>query len=163
MEDDANWTLVESKQTQKLQEKERIHNLAQFLPVPMLNEGSVATSKETASSNRRCNKTNLKKKIDEDKLSSGTTQSITINKYKKNTKPEEKEVIDVSSNTDTFDDLTSISESTTEDSSGVLTIGTRSSSEEESSIPNVYQRKCLNKNIREKHIPQNVIWTQLIR
>ena len=85
----------------------------------MVNEGSVATSKETTTSKRRANKTILKKTFDNDKLSSGTTKCITINKYKKNTRPEEKEVIDISSNTDTFDDLTFISESTTEDSSGI--------------------------------------------
>ena len=46
LNDDANWTLVESKQTRKLREKERLENLAQFPPLPTVNEGSVATSTE---------------------------------------------------------------------------------------------------------------------
>ena len=85
-----------------------------------MNEGSVAMSTGTASSKRRTNKINLKK-IFKDKQSSGISRIITIknieliNKENKNSKSEEKEVIDISSSTDTFDDLTSISESTTED------------------------------------------------
>ena len=76
--DDANWTLVESKQTSKLQEKERIQNLAQFPPLHTVNEGSVDMSTETASSKRRANKINLKKIFNEDKQSSGTPRIITI-------------------------------------------------------------------------------------
>ena len=134
LNDDANWTLVESKQIQKLRQKESLQNLAQFPPLPTVNEGSVAMSTETASSKRRTNKINLKKIFNKDKQSSGTPRTITIknieliNTEKKNTKSEEKEVIDISSSTDTIDDLTSISESTTEDSSGIFTIETRSSS-----------------------------------
>ena len=114
LNDDANWTLIESKQTCKLWEKERLQNLAQFPPLPTVNEGSVAISTETASSKRRTNKINLKK-IFKDKQSSGISRIITIknieliNKENKNSKSEEKEVIDISSSTDTFDDLTSIS------------------------------------------------------
>ena len=88
--------------------------------------------------------------------SSGTPRTITsknidlIKKEEKCTKSEEKKVIDISSSTDTFDDLTSISESTTEDSSGIFTIETRSSSNEDSSTPSVYKRKNLNERIREQ-------------
>ena len=56
----------------------------------------------------------------------------------------------MSSITDTFDDLTSISESTTEDSSGIFTIETRSFSDKDSSIPSVYKRENLNERIREQ-------------
>ena len=156
LNDDANWTLVESKQTRKLREKERLENLAQFPPLPTVNEGSVAMSTETASSKRRANKINLKKIFNEDKQSSGTPRTITIKnidlikKEEKCTKSEEKKVIDISSSTDTFDDLTSISESTTEDSSGIFTIETRSSSDEDSSTPSIYKRKNLNEKIREQ-------------
>ena len=121
-----------------------------------MNEGSVAMSTETASSNCRANKINLKKFFNEDKQSSGTTRTITIKnislikKEEKYTKPEEKGVIDISSSTDTFDHLTSISESTTKDSSGIFTIETRSSSDEDSSTPSVYKRKNLNERIREQ-------------
>ena len=120
LNDNANWTLVESKQTRKLQEKERLQNLAQFPPLPTVNEGSVAMLTETASSKCRANKIYLKKIFNEYKQSSGTPRTITIKNIElinteKNTKSEEKEVIDISSSTDTFDDLTSISESTTED------------------------------------------------
>ena len=52
-----------------------------------------------------------------------------INKEEKKTKLEEKEIINISSSTDTFDELTSISESTAEDSSGIFTIETESSSD----------------------------------
>ena len=88
----------------------------------------------------------LKKYFNEDKQSSGTPRTITIKnieliiKEEKNTKSEEKEVIDISSSTDTFDDLTSISESTTEESSGIFTIETRSFSDEDSSTTSVYKR-----------------------
>ena len=108
--------------------KERLQNLAPFPPLPMVNEGSVVMSTETASSQRRVDKINLKEILNEDKQLSGTPRTITIknieliNTEKKNTKSEEKKVIDISSNTDTFDDLTSISESTTEDSSCIFAI-----------------------------------------
>ena len=71
LNDDTNWTLVESKQTRK--------------------------------------------------QSSGTPRTITIKnidlikKEEKSTNSEDKEAIDISSSTDSFEDLTSISESTTED------------------------------------------------
>ena len=78
LNDDTNWTLVESKQTRKLREKERLQNLAQFPPLPMMNEGSVAMSTETASSKYRGNKINLKKIFNEDKQSSRTPRTITI-------------------------------------------------------------------------------------
>ena len=169
LNDDTNWTLVESKQTHKLQEKKRLQNLAQLPHLPTVNEGLVAMSTETASSKRRANKINLKKFFNEDKQSSGTTRTITIKnislikKEEKYTKPEEKGVIDISSSTDTFDHLTSISESTTKDSSGIFTIETRSSSDEESSTPSVNKRKCLNATIREQAYSSKCATTQLKR
>ena len=103
-----------------------------------MNEWLVAMSTEIASSKRRAKKINLKKNFNEDKQSSGIPRTIIIKnidlikKEEKCTKSEEKKVIDISSSTDTFDDLISISESTTEDSSGIFTIETRSSSDEDS-------------------------------
>ena len=67
LNDDAHWTLVESKQTQKFQEKERLQNLTQFPPLLTVNEGSAVMSTETTSSKHRANTINLKKIFNEDK------------------------------------------------------------------------------------------------
>ena len=153
---DTNWTLVESKQTRKLREKVRLQHLAWFPPLPAVNEGSVTRSKETTSSKHGANKINLKKIFNKEKLSYRAPKSITIKKMKlikrkeKNTKPEQKEIIDISSDTDTFNDLTFISEALTVDIIGIFTIETTSSSEKDLSAPSVYQRKFLNKRIREQ-------------
>ena len=97
----------------------------------------MATLKDTALTKCRSNKINLKKIVNEEKSSSWIPKGITIKnievikKEEKSTNPEQKDIINISSDTDTFDNLTSISELTTEDSNDVFKIETISSSQED--------------------------------
>ena len=44
--DNTNWTLVESKQTRNLKEKERLQHMAKCPPLPTVNKGSPLPSKK---------------------------------------------------------------------------------------------------------------------
>jgi len=161
LNDDASWTLVESKKTRKQNKKERLQHLAQFPPLPKVKDGSVAMSQESASSKRLSTKINLNKIFNGERLANKTPKVIT---FKNNTKKikdkdtnmqkekqNDDEIISISS-TETIDDNTTISESTTEHSEdSFITLKTTSESEDdESTKPSVYRNKNLNQRIRER-------------
>ena len=157
LNDDANWTLVQSKKTRKQKEKERQEHLAQFPPLSTENEGSVAKSKESASSKHRTTKINLSKIFNREKLATKTPKTITIKHTKKSQnnqdsiKQDKNEIISILSSSDSSDDASSISEFTTEDcSDSTFTIETITTSEVEcSTTPSVYQKKNINRRTKE--------------
>ena len=106
LNDDANWTLVQSKKTRKQKEKERQEHLAQFPPLSTENEGSVAKSKESASSKHRTTKINLSKIFNREKLATKTPKTITIKHTKKSQnnqdsiKQDKNEIISILSSSD---------------------------------------------------------------
>ena len=86
LNDDASWTLVESKKTLKQNKKERLQRLAQFPPLLKVREGPVAISQESASSKQVSIKIHLNKIFNGDKLANKTHKLITFKNNVKKTK-----------------------------------------------------------------------------
>ena len=149
LNDDAGWTLVQSKKTRKERVKARQEHMAAFLPLSCTqdNEESVASLSNKSASSSKCSmKPNLSKIFNINKLSKCALKEVTI-KARTDAKQEDKneakvdDIISLSStDSNIMDNMSIISiSSTSEESSDTFSLTLSSVSSDDSSKPSVYK------------------------